>query len=269
MSDEEKMRRFPAAALLAIIGGAAFLIFLGVAGIVAIYLIGRGSEQQFITAITEAAPPTDTPVPGATATPVDFEDEEGEEARLPDRVEVTSNGTGTLGDTIFTVTLCNDQASPQGVLLPAGTYLSPPPGQQRMMLLKTIRAEVAANNCVDVQPYVACIDVDAHAPEAGAGYSFGGVVEEPELEEFAMCLDGLELPSAEDEDAFMQQFGLQAAVWSVAEGTPPGAMDFSDLSALSAFDDSTRALIEPILIQMGEGTTYWLEECGVEIKATP
>lgn len=215
---------------------------------------------------TSTTEPTATPEPEATATP------EGTQCLTTGEiVEVISTGMGITGQGIIQVVVRNPTGEEITVRLEPGCYFAPPAGadQQRMMVLQAVEVALAPDETTTIDPYVACIDSDAGAPEEAAGYTVGEMVPDSNLQALAQCLDGQDLPAdAMDFDAIL---GLQMAIWQVSDGY---SLDEYMEEWVAAEDEMGEELgsemgdmmdaIMPMMQGMMDSANVWLDACGVE-----
>jgi len=215
---------------------------------------------------------TDTPIPAATSTPTTTPTSAPVQA-VEGIFGAKASGEGFTGSGNLTVDVSNPGTEPIEVVLPPGFVFLPPEGsgQQRLMVIdgKSITLQPGETGTLD--PYVVCIDADAHAPEGGTDYVPGGLVEDEQLLALAQCLSeqDIEGPSG----GLMPNFGLQFAVWAVSDGYSAGALqdiaenpDATGGDTPQALDPATIQQLQqlgPMFEQMFGGSDQYLEACGI------
>jgi len=238
-------------------------------------LPGQPAEDGAVSAATKPASPatsapTNTPLPLPTSTPT------ATVTPLPavqGMLGAKASGVGFTGTGNLTVEVSNPGDEPLEIDLPPGFVFLPPEGsgQQRLMVIDGQSITLQPGETATLDPYVVCIDADAHAPEGGADYAPGGLVEDEQLLAFAQCLSeqDIEGPSG----GLMPNFGLQFAVWSVSNGYSPTALqdmaenpDQAGANVPQALDPATIQQFEqlgPMFEQMFGGSADYLEACGI------
>jgi hypothetical protein len=240
-------------------------------------LTGQPSESG-------AAPAKDTPTsaPASTDTPVPTEASAPTATSTPTStlssgiegiVGAKASGVGYTGTGNLTVDVSNPGNEPIDVTLPPGYIFLPPEGsdQQRLMVIKGESITLQPGESGTLDPYVVCIDSDAHAPEGGTDYVAGGLVEDEQLLALAQCLSeqDIEGPSG----GAMPNFGLQFAVWSVSSGDSYDDIQNLIENADEAPGDVPQVLdletiqqlqqLGPLFEQMFGGSDQYLEACGI------
>lgn len=215
---------------------------------------------------TTSLPATTTPQIAPTVTPTQ------DPCALPvNVVDVVSTGGGITGKGIMQLVVENPRDEDAHVRVAPGCTFTPPAGsgQQRMMVIQEAGAVVPAGGTATLDPYVTCIDADASAPEEGAEYTFGGMVPDPNLQQFAECLAQKDLPQDMITE-FDRVLGLQFAVWHVSGGFSLAEFDeMSSGGGESAGDESVSAMLAEMLSLldgMAESSQAWLEACGIEVE---
>lgn len=187
-------------------------------------------------------------------------------------VDVISTGGGITGQGIMQLVVQNPREEDATARIAPGCYFAPPAGsgQQRMMVLQESQAVVPAGGSATLDPYVACIDADAAAPEEGADYTFGGMVPDPTLQQFAECLAKKNLPQdmMTELDAVL---GLQFAVWQASGGFSM-AEDIGGITGAGGQqgDGSVSAMMVEMMSLLGDmaaSSQEWLDACGIDPTA--
>jgi hypothetical protein len=177
---------------------------------------------------------------------------------------------------ILTVHATNPTSDEIVVTIPCGLIFEPGPesDEQRLMVIQEASATLLPGEKATLTPYVVCIDSSNAIPGTGSTYHIG-VMATGDLLKLAQCVCNETLADYEmDPMAFMDQFGLQFAVWSVSD----------ELSFEEMFEDMEEAegalgeigaedLSEELggilggMTEMFQGFGQeWLEKCQIEIN---
>lgn len=226
-----------------------------------------GQEGQPTSGGVAAAPPVANPQIVPTVTPTQ------DPCALPvNIVDVVSTGGGITGKGIMQLVVENPHDEDTRVRVVPGCTFAPPAGsgQQRMMVIQEASAVVPAGGTATLDPYVACIDADASAPQEGAEYTFGGMVPDPNLQQFAGCLARQDLPQDMLTD-FDRILGLQFAVWHVSGGFSLAEFDeMTSGGGERAGNESVSAMLAEMMSLLGgmaESSQAWLAACGIEVES--
>ena len=191
-----------------------------------------------------------------------------------DNVVSTSDGDTT--GRILTVQITNPITNELLVTIPCGLIFYPSPGsaEQRLMVIQQSSATIPPGESTDFTPYVICIDSSNDVPETGSTYQIG-VMATGDLLKFAQCICNEQLADIEvDPLAFLDQFGLQFAIWAVSDGLSFDEM-FGDMveaeGALGQietedFGEGVDDVMGGVMGMFQAGGKEWLEKCDIEIK---
>lgn len=219
--------------------------------------------------------PTDTPIPAATSAPTVTLTSTPQQV-VEGIFGAKASGTGFTGSGNLIVDVSNPGSDPIEVVLPPGFVFLPPDGsdQQRLMVIDGKSITLDPGESATLDPYVVCIDANAHAPESGTDYVPGGLVEDEQLLALAECLSeqDIEGPSG----GMMPNFGLQFAVWAVSDGYSADTLQGIAENPEEAGGDTPQALdmetldqlqqLGPLFEQMFGGTDEYLEACGISTE---
>ncbi len=177
---------------------------------------------------------------------------------------------------ILTVQVTNPTTDEIVVTIPCGLIFNPEPesDEQRLMVIQEASVSLLPDEEAKLTPYVICIDSSNAVPENGSTYNIG-VMATGDLLKLAQCICNETLSDVEvDPLAFMDQFGLQFAVWTVSDGLSFEEMFESMEEAGGAlgeigaeeFTEEMEELFGGVL-QMFQGVGQdWLEKCQIEIN---
>ena len=245
-----------------------------------------------IAFVTLSTSPGCTPQPEAEEKVSATEAIEVPEQDLEPSAEVDVEGPAQIGDAlieevesisedetsgeILTVQVTNPTTNDIVVTIPCGLIFNPGPGsdEQRLMVIQEASASLQPGEEATLTPYVICIDSSSAIPENGSTYHIG-VMATGDLLKLAECICKETLADIEiDPLAFMDQFGLQFAVWTVSDG-----LSFEDMyegmeeagGALGEIggEDFTEEMEELFggVMEMFQGVGQdWLEKCQIEIS---
>jgi hypothetical protein len=189
---------------------------------------------------------------------------------------VVSTSDGDTEGRILTVQVTNPTTNELLVTIPCGLIFNPSPGsdEQRLMVIQQDSATVPPGESADFTPYVVCIDSSNAVPATGSTYQIGDMAT-GDLLALAQCICDETLADIEvDPSAFLDQFGLQLAVWAVSDG-----LSFDEM--FEAMEEAEGALGQIGIEEYGEGLEdllggitdifqaggqEWLEKCDIEIK---
>ncbi len=191
-----------------------------------------------------------------------------------DNVVSTSDGDTT--GRILTIQITNPITNELVVTIPCGLIFYPAPGsaEQRLMVIQQASATIPPGESTDFTPYVICIDSSNDVPATGSTYQIG-VMATGDLLKFAQCICNEPLADIEvDPSAFLDQYGLQFAIWSVSDGFSFDEMFEDMVEAEGALGQiGTEDFGERVDDTMGgimgvfqAGGQEWLEKCDIEIK---
>ncbi|HEY46623.1 MAG: hypothetical protein AMJ88_10890 [Anaerolineae bacterium SM23_ 63] len=177
---------------------------------------------------------------------------------------------------ILTVQVTNPTTGEIVVTIPCGLIFDPGPesDEQRLMVIQEASASLLPGEEATLTPYVICIDSSNAIPESGSTYHVG-VMATGDLLKLAQCICKETLVDIEmDPLAFMDQFGLQFAVWTVSdglsfeemfEGMEEAGGALGEISA-EDFTEEMEELFGGVMeIFQGVGQD-WLERCQIEIN---
>jgi|GEM_PF-3041864 len=177
---------------------------------------------------------------------------------------------------ILTVQVTNPTTGEIVVTIPCGLIFDPGPesDEQRLMVIQEASASLLPGEDATLTPYVICIDSSNAIPESGSTYHVG-VMATGDLLKLAQCICKETLVDIEmDPLAFMDQFGLQFAVWTVSdglsfeemfEGMEEAGGALGEISA-EDFTEEMEELFGGVMeIFQGVGQD-WLERCQIEIN---
>lgn len=189
---------------------------------------------------------------------------------------VVSTSDGETAGRILTVQVTNPTTNQLLVTIPCGLIFNPPPGsdEQRLMVIQQSTATIPPGESADFTPYVICIDSSNAVPATGSTYQIGGMAT-GDLLKLAQCIGNETLADVEvDPTAFLDQFGLQFAVWTVSDGLSFDEMFEGMGEAEGAlgqigtvdFGEGLEDLLGGITESFQTGGQEWLEKCNIEIK---
>jgi hypothetical protein len=185
------------------------------------------------------------------------------------------SGEDTAGQ-ILVVHATNPTANEIVVTIPCGLIFKPGPesDEQRLMVIQEASATLLPGENATLTPYVICIDSSNSIPAQGSTYQVG-VMATGDLLKFAQCVCNETLLDIEmDPNAFMDQFGLQFAVWSVSDGLSFEEM-FKDMKesegalgeiGAEEFGEELGNLFGGIMEMYQVAGQDWLEKCQIEIN---
>ena len=177
---------------------------------------------------------------------------------------------------ILTVQVTNPTTNEIVVTVPCGLIFNPGPGsdEQRLMVIQEAFTSLQPGEEATLTPYVICIDSSSAIPETGSTYHIS-VMATGDLLKLAECICKETLADIEmDPLAFMDQFGLQFAVWTVSDGLSFEEM-FDDMEEAGGAlceigaEDFTEEMEELFggVMEMFQGVGQdWLEKCQIEIN---
>ena len=142
---------------------------------------------------------------------------------------IEPQGSGTQGQ-LLEVVITNHSGEEISFEIPAGLVFAPEDeGDQDLMVLDAVVVELDPGETITFEPYVICIESSDSAPSQTSVYTIDRM-ETGELLNFADCVD-----QEGDGHLSADDFGLQFAVWRVADGD-----DFLQISELP--EDPTGAM---------------------------
>ncbi len=152
---------------------------------------------------------------------------------------IEPQGSGTQGQ-LLEVVITNHSGEEISFEIPAGLVFAPEDeGDQDLMVLDAVVVELDPGETITFEPYVICIESSDSAPTQTSVYTIDRM-ETGELLNFAECVD-----QEGDGHLSVDDFGLQFAVWRVADGD-----DFLQISELP--EDTTGAMAD--LLENWEST---------------
>lgn len=177
---------------------------------------------------------------------------------------------------ILTVQVTNPTTDEIVVTIPCGLIFNPGPksDEQRLMVIQEASDSLLPGEEATLTPYVVCIDSSNAVPESGSTYQIG-VMATGDLLKLAECICNETLVDIEiDPLAFMDQFGLQFAVWTVSDGLSfeemfEGMEDAGGALGEIGAEDFTEEMEEFFggIVEMFQGVGQdWLEKCQIEIN---
>lgn len=177
---------------------------------------------------------------------------------------------------ILTVQVTNPTTDEIVVTIPCGLIFNPGPesDEQRLMVIQEASASLLPGEDATLTPYVVCIDSSSAVPESGSTYHIG-VMATDDLLKLAECICKETLADIEmDPLAFMDEFGLQFAVWTVSDGLSfeemfEGMEEAGGALGEIGAEDFTEEIEELFggVIEMFQGAGQdWLEKCEIEIN---
>ena len=177
---------------------------------------------------------------------------------------------------ILTVHVTNPTTDEIVVTIPCGLIFDPgsESDEQRLMVIQEASASLLPGEETTLAPYVICIDSSSAIPESGSTYHIG-VMATGDLLKLAECICKETLADIEmDPLAFMDQFGLQFAVWTVSDGLSfeemfEGMEDAGGALGEIGAEDFTEEMEELFggVMEMFQGVGQdWLEKCQIEIN---
>jgi hypothetical protein len=177
---------------------------------------------------------------------------------------------------ILTVHATNPTSDEIVVTIPCGLIFDPGPesDEQRLMVIQEASATIPPGEAATLTPYVICIDSSNAIPGTGSTYHIG-VMATGDLLKLAQCICNESLADFEvDPMAFMDQFGLQFAVWTVSDGLSFEEM-FEDIEeaegalgeiGVEDFSEELGGILSGMM-EMFQGLGQdWLEKCQIEIN---
>ncbi|KPK89040.1 MAG: hypothetical protein AMJ88_18120 [Anaerolineae bacterium SM23_ 63] len=185
------------------------------------------------------------------------------------------SGEETSGQ-ILTVQATNPTTDEIVVTIPCGLIFKPGPesDEQRLMVIQEASATLLPGEKATLAPYVVCIDSSNAIPAQGSTYLVG-VMATGDLLTLAQCICNETLMDVEmDPNAFMDQFSLQFAVWSVSDGLSFEEM-FEDMEeaegalgeiGVEDFGEELGELFGGIMEMFQIAGQDWLEKCQIEIN---
>jgi hypothetical protein len=176
---------------------------------------------------------------------------------------------------ILTVHVTNPTTDEIVVTIPCGLIFNPGPGsdEQRLMVIQEASTSLLPGEEATLSPYVVCIDSSSAVPELGSTYTLG-IMATGELLKLADCICKETVADIEmDPLAFMDQFGLQFAVWTVSDGLSfeemfEGMEEAGGALGEIGTEDFTEEMEELFggVMEMFQGVGQdWLEKCQIEI----
>jgi hypothetical protein len=177
---------------------------------------------------------------------------------------------------ILTVQVTNPTTDEIVVTIPCGLIFNPGPesDEQRLMVIQEASTSLQPDEEATLTPYVVCIDSSNAVPESGSTYHIG-VMATGDLLKLAECICNETLVDIEmDPLAFMDQFGLQFAVWTVTDGLSfeemfEGMEEAGGALGEIGAEDFTEEMEELFggVMEMFQGVGQdWLEKCQIEIN---
>lgn len=176
------------------------------------------------------------------------------------------SGDDTIGP-ILSVQLTNPTSGEVVATLPCGLVFHPGGGSeaQSLMMIQQIVIDIPAGQTVTVEPYVVCIESNMSIPSAGIDYQVGEMTS-GDLLKFARCLCQENLPESitSNPTAFQDIFGIQIAVWVVADNI--SFDDFlGDMSSGEGAIGDLQPILGPMIEMLESASNEWLERCDIEI----
>lgn len=175
---------------------------------------------------------------------------------------IEPQGSGTQGE-LLEVIITNHSGEEISFEIPAGLVFAPEDeGDQDLMVLDAVMVELDPGETITFEPYVICIESSDSAPSQTSVYTIDRM-ETGELLNFAECVD-----QEGDGHLSVDDFGLQFAVWRVADGD-----DFLQISELQ--EDPTGAMADFMEIWESTGmleamqdmwqmySQEWLDRCQI------
>lgn len=227
------------------------------------------TEKAAVTEAIEAPDQDREPSPEASVQgPVQIGD------ALIEHVESISEDE-TSGE-ILIVQATNPTTDEIVVTIPCGLIFNPGPesDEQRLMVIQEASTSLLPGEEATLTPYVICIDSSNAVPESGSTYRIG-VMATGDLLKLAECICNETLADIEmDPLAFMDQFGLQFAVWTVSDGLSfeemfEGMEEAGGALGEIGAEDFSEEMEELFggVMEMFQGVGQdWLEKCQIEIN---
>lgn len=210
-------------------------------------------------------------------------------------VDEVSSPDGGVSGPIIRLSVTNTGSEEVIVTIPCGLVFQPGnDGEQRMIVVQPATVAITAFRTVKLTPYVMCIDSDKDPAGIGASYSVGTLARE-DLLALAACICELDLSEELDEN--VGDFGLQLAVWSLADGRSlneveaeladsleelaeffPEGTDLDSIQSLEdlqelegmedfqdvpGYEDLQTGLLH-VLMTSVDDVSLWYEECDIE-----
>jgi hypothetical protein len=229
---------------------------------------------SFSHGCTPAPPPTEQVPPTETiAEPVQQGSVQLDEAVIEHVESISEDETSGW---ILTVLATNPTSDEIVVTIPCGLIFEPGPesDEQRLMVVQEASATLLPGENAALTPYVVCIDSSNAIPGTGSTYHVG-VMATGDLLKLAQCVCNETLADYEmDPMAFMDQFGLQFAVWSVSDELSFEDM-FEDMEEAGGalgeigaedFGEELGGLLGGVREMFQGFGQEWLEKCQIEIS---
>jgi hypothetical protein len=207
-------------------------------------------------------------IPGATEAPdIEGPSEDGPtetiiNGSMVDQVTSVSEGD-TIGP-ILQVQITNPTTGEVVAVIPCGLVFRPTGGdEQALMVIQEIIVAIPGGETVTVKPYVVCIETSSATPASGSDYQIGEMTT-GNLLKFAECLCDEELPESmtSGPTAFQDIFGVQMAVWVVADN-----IAFDDvLGGGEGAAGDMEQILGPMMDILESTSQEWLEKCDIEIQ---